>query len=121
MRKGMNRAPRRPLLLAATALTSAFVSASAVPAFASGPGLLPNHASHVTGSIASVGPETFVLRSGSQLTTIHFGSRTTFFNGDVRSSPVMLHAGLAVSVQLRAQLRPLIAASVAALPQGPGL
>jgi hypothetical protein len=125
MRKSMNRAPR-PLPLASVltvALTSAVISTVAAPAFATGPGpvLLPDHARHMTGSISSVGSETFVLRSGKQLTTIHYGPRTVFFNGDVRSSQLMLHAGLGVSVQLRAQLRPLSAASVAALPQGPGL
>lgn len=123
MRTPKNRASRLTLMLAATAATSAVVSISAAPAFAdgAGPGLLPDHAHHLTGSVMSVAKRTFVLRSGSQLTTIHYGPGTEFFNGDARSSRVMLHSGLAVSVQLRAQLRPLLAASIAALPQGSGL
>lgn len=123
MRPSRNRASRLTLMLAATAATSAVVSISAAPALADGPGpgLLPDHARHLTGSVTSVAKRTFVLSSAGQLTTIHYGPGTEFFNGDVRSNRVMLHSGLAVSVLLRPQLRPLVAASVAALPQGSGL
>ena len=43
------------------------------------------------------------LSWSTETTTIHYGSGTAFFNGDMRSNRVMLHRGLAVSVQLRAQ------------------
>jgi hypothetical protein len=43
------------------------------------------------------------LSCSTETTTIHYGSGTAFFNGDMRSNRVMLHRGLAVSVQLRAQ------------------